>query len=178
MYSDKEKDAVLKAYKTAAIGAYTSQAVSGIYSAANESYLANPNDPDAIEASMQGYMSSLSKMDQDISQTRSCRSRFLKKQSCSATRGSRRNKQGIFGDHFNQNMRQLGNLVAVGSSGEPNDDAAFAERFSELQEEQEQILENLATFGASPTAIEKLRVTQENHLAIELVLLILSVFGI
>ena len=39
----------------------------------------------------------------------------------------------FFGDHFNQNMRQLGNLVAVGSSGEPNDDAAFAERFSELQ---------------------------------------------
>lgn len=171
MYSDKERDAVLKAYKTAAIGAYTSQAVSGIYSAANESYLANPNDPDAIEASMQGYMSSLSKMDQDIylklapkaeAAFLEVKNRAAAKQQAEAEETSR----VFFGEHFQENVRQLGNLVAVGSSGEPSDDAAFAERFSELQEEQEQILENLATFGTNPTQIQALRDSQNNHLAL------------
>ena len=171
MYSDKEKDAVLKAYKTAAIGAYTSQAVSGIYSAANESYLANSNDPDAIEASMQGYMSSLSKMDQDIylKLAPKAEAAFLEVKNRAAAKQQQEAEETsrvFFGEHFDQNMRQLGNLVAVGSSGEPNDDAAFADRFSELQEEQEQILENLATFGATPTQIQELRELQGNHLAI------------
>jgi len=171
MYSDKEKDAVLKAYKTAAIGAYTSQAVSGIYSAANESYLANPNDPDAIEASMQGYMSSLSKMDQDIylKLAPKAEAAFLEVKNRAAAKQQEEAEETsrlFFGEHFNQNMRQLGNLVAVGSSGTEDEDAAFADRFSELQEEQEQILENLTTFGTAPSAIEKLRVTQENHLAV------------
>ena len=113
-------------------------------------------------------MSSLSKWTRYISQTCSkAEAAFLKLKTelLQSNKRNRRNKQGIFGDHFNQNMRQLGNLVAVGSSGNQMMMLHLLNVFRASGRTRTDIRKS-CYFWRISNCIEKLRVTQENHLAI------------
>lgn len=171
MYSKGEQEGVLRAYREAAIGSYVSAAVNDISNAANQALEANKSNPDGVRGAFDGYLKGMSNLDPEIfahlapkaeAAFMEAENRALAQQQKDVEAQSRVD----LGTHFKTNIKELGNLYAVGPV--EDDDTAvegFEMRVQELLDENEKLLENLEVMNETPEAIQAYRDMQTNHIA-------------
>lgn len=166
MYSKDEQDAVLNAYKKAAISTYALSAGNDAIGMANQAHAMHPNDPDAVRGVAAGYFESLKKLPPEIFAAVAPKATYAftsaENQSLAQQqKESRADSIKTLTTAFSENTRRLSNLAAKGGSGTAEENAGMNQMILEISEEQESIIESLETFGYGESEINDMLNLQE-----------------
>jgi len=171
MYSQNEREGVLKAYRKAAISQYAMSAKLDVEATATKALKDFPNDPDSIRSVAEGHFASLSKLDPEIyaSLAPSAVYAFTTVENQALAQQQKEEKALSIQTHkraLSSNTRKIANLTAKGTSEtDDNVNSGIQAMMNELLDENEQIYETLKTNGVSDTEIAQMRELQTNVVA-------------
>lgn len=166
-----DQEGVLKAYREAAVGAYTARAINDINFAAGQSYGNNRNNPGGIRSEMNGYIQGLKEQVPDevfVQLAPKVEAAFLASENKAFAQQQIDADAAAVADFttkFNSNTKELGNMYSVGPVDDDDTSVeGFEMRISEITEEDEQTLQHLQTLGMNATEVDELRASRVNHI--------------
>lgn len=164
-----ERDAVLNTYKKSAISTYAFAHGLDAKDAADKAFLQFSSDPDGIDTSMNAYMSSIQKLDNNIASAvmpkamahfKTARNKAVANQRLEQIKSQTQTNLNA----FNANVQELGVLFSkIGPTPESGDEktAGILSRIEEIEDENDQIFLNLQANDYSDADLEKLNSFKE-----------------
>lgn len=162
LFSENDRENVRKAYKSAAVNAYVASADVDIRSQAEQAFINNPMNPNAIEGEYQGVINALGELDPDIAGPLS----LSAKQHFTVARNrakASQQKQAVndqvssLEKEYKNKVRDVAILNANGDITDPEQRSMIKKATDVHMERFSQIRDNLKTLGVSDASLDKLR---------------------
>lgn len=170
MYSDDERQGVLRAYRKAAISQYAMSAKLDVEQMASQALMDSPNDPSAVRSKAEGYFKSISKLDKEVyaALAPSAVYAFTTAENQALAQQQKEEKALSIATHkkaLSSNTRKIANLTAKGIGENEEVNAGIQSMVNEIMQENEGIYETLETNGVSPAEIAGMKDIQRNVVA-------------
>jgi len=170
MYSDNEREGILRAYKNAAMSQYVMSAKLDIESTAEKALSDFPNDPEKIRAVADGVFTSLKSLEPQVysSLAPSAVYSFTTAENQALAQQQKDQKDLSISTHrrmLSSNTRKIANLTAKGVGSDDIAVDGINTMINEIMEENDGIYETLLTNGVTESEILALRELQTNVVA-------------